>query len=585
MSTSQALQRAMDAMVAGRLAEADAAYKSLLVQQPSLGEALHMRGLVHYQLKDYSLACGLLSQAVDVEPHNAAALSNYGMVLRALGRHAQALDAHDKALAQLSHFPQAWANRANVLRDMGRSEEAIASYQQAIAQQPDFASALHGLGLVHSDLAQWPQSLDAYDRALHHNPRFAVAYLDRGNTLREMDRLEEALASYARAIELKPDYAQAWSNRGVVLKYLARFDEARACYDAALDINPQFVDAMVNYSTLLKDMLLLDASAAMTRRALALDPDNSGAHLNLSICDLLRGDFDSGFAHYEWRWKTEQLRDATREFAQPLWLGAPSLYGKTVLLHAEQGLGDTLQFCRYAQLLKQQGARVVMEVQAPLVPLLESLKGVDQCVAQGDALPPFDVHCPLLSLPLALKTTLAEVPAPPHYLAAPANAMQQWSTRLGRRDCPRVGLAWSGRAAHKNDHNRSLDFAQLEPWLQGHFDFHCLQKEVRAVDATALNQRTDIRQWSAQLDSFADTAALVAQLDLVIAVDTSVAHLAAALGKPVWLLLPFSPDWRWLVGRDDTPWYPTMRLFRQATTGDWHPVLQRVAAALAHFSG
>jgi hypothetical protein len=224
-----------------------------------------------------------------------------------------------------------------------------------------------------------------------------------------------------------------------------------------------------------------------------------------------------------------------------------------------------------------------MEVQVPLVPLLESLKGVDQCVAQGDALPPFDVHCPLLSLPLALKTTLATVPAPTHYLAAPANAMQQWSRRLGRRDRPRVGLAWSGRSAHKNDHNRSLGFAQLEPWLQGNFDFHCLQKEVRAVDAPALNQRTDIRQWSALLDSFADTAALIAQLDLVIAVDTSVAHLAAALGKPVWLLLPFSPDWRWLVGRDDTPWYPTMRLFRQATTGDWQPVLQRVAAALGHF--
>ena len=584
MPTSQALQRALEAFVAGRFSQADTAYKNLLAQSPDLAEALHMRGLVQYQLKDFSLACGLLAQAVGLVPRNAAAQSNYGMVLRAMGRHTQALEAYEKALVQQPHFPQAWANRANVLRDMGRSEEAVTAYQQAIAQQPDFAQALHGLGLVHGDMGQWAQSLDAYDRALQCNPRFAVAYLDRGNTLREMEQLQEALASYARAIELKPDYAQAWSNRGVVLKYLARFDEARACYDAALDINPQFVDAMVNYSTLLKDMLLLDASAAMARRALLLEPENSGAHLNLSICDLLRGDFDSGFSHYEWRWKTDQLRGGVREFAQPLWLGEHSLRGKTLLVHAEQGLGDTLQFCRYARLLKQQGARVIMEVQAPLVHLLGALEGVDQWVAQGDPLPPFDCHCPMLSLPLAMKTTLLNVPAAPRYLAAPSQTMVQWTLRLGQRVKPRVGLVWSGRAEHKNDHNRSLSFAQLESTLQGEFEFHCLQKEVRVADAPALNQRTDIRQWSAQLDSFADTAALIEQLDLVIAVDTSVAHLAAALGKPVWLLLPFSPDWRWLVARDDTPWYPTMRLFRQSGSGDWQGVLQRVATALKTFA-
>jgi len=583
MPSAQALQQALDALVAGRFAQADAAYKSVLALQPNLVEALHMRGLVHYQLKDYSLACGLLSQAVAIDPHHAAAWSNYGMVLRAMGRYAQALAAHDNALAQQTHFPQAWANRANVLRDMGRSQDAIAAYQHAIAQQPDFAQALHGLGLVYGDLAQWPQSLEAYDRAIQCNPRLAVAYLDRGNTLREMDRLDEALASYAIATDLKPDYAQAWSNRGVVLKYMARLDEARACYERALGINPQFVDAMVNYSTLLKDLLLLDASAAMAQRALALAPDNSGAHLNLSICDLLRGDFANGFARYEWRWKTEQLRNAARAFAQPLWLGAQSLQGKTILLHAEQGLGDTLQFCRYVTLLKQQGAQVVLEVQAPLMQLLGGLEGVDVLVQQGGALPPFDFHCPLLSLPLAMKTTLDRVPAPTRYLVAPAEAIAHWTPRLGQKSRPRVGLAWSGRAEHKNDHNRSLSFAQLEPLLQGNFEFHCLQTEVRAADAPALNQRADIRQWSAQLDSFADTGALIAQLDLVIAVDTSVAHLAAALGKPVWLLLPFSPDWRWLVDRDDTPWYPTMQLFRQRATGDWPSVLQRVDAALKAF--
>ena len=585
MAAPQVLQQALDAFVAGHFAQADALYKDLLAAQPDLAEALHMRGLVQYQLKDLTLACGLLSQAVTQEPQNAAAQSNYGMVLRALGRHEAALAAYDAALAQQGQFPQAWANRANVLRDLGRSEEAIASYQNAIGQQPDFAQALHGLGLVHGDLQQWEQSVAAYDQAITGNPRFAVACLDRGNALRELGRLDEALESYARAIELKPDYAQAWSNRGVVLKFLGRLDEARASYEAALEIHPQFVDAMVNFSTLLKDMLLLDASAAMAQRALALAPDNSGAHLNLSICDLLRGDFESGFAHYEWRWKTDQLQGAARSLPRPLWTDGQCLQGKTLLLHAEQGLGDTLQFCRYVPQVKQLGARVVMEVQAPLLPLIESMDGVDQCVAQGSALPPFDFHCPLLSLPLALKTKPSTIPSPQRYLSAPAGAVAQWTARLGTRKKPRVGLVWSGRPEHKNDHNRSLAFTQLATVLQENFEFHCLQKEVRTSDRDALNARTDITLWSDHLESFADTAALVEQMDLVLAVDTSVAHLAAALGKPVWLMLPFSPDWRWLVGREDSPWYPTMRLFRQTGSGEWGSVLQRVAVALKTLPG
>lgn len=503
------------------------------------------------------------------------------MVLRARKQHARALQAYDRALELQPYFAQAWANRGNVLRDMARYADAAHSYRSALSTQPHFDSAWHGLGLALGDLKQWNEALSAFDHAVAYNPTLSVAWLDRGNVLRELDRPEDAMKSYELALQHNASYAQAWSNRGVVLKQLGRMDEALQSYQKALACKPDFVDAMVNCSTLLKELLQLDASAQLTQRALELDANSSGAHLNLAICYLLQGDLPTGFQHFEWRWKTEQLRDGVRNFPQPLWLGQEFPQGSTVLLHAEQGLGDTIQFCRYAKLVAQRGMRVVLEVQAPLVELLRGLDGVSEVVARGAALPPFDAHCPLMSLPLALGTTVQTIPAQPHYLHADAVRSAAWKMRLGPAERRRVGLVWSGRSEHKNDHNRSIPLDGFTRVLDERFDYHCLQKEMRSTDQACLALHPEIAVWSDQLQSFADTAALVECLDLVIAVDTSVAHLAAALGKPVWLLLPYSPDWRWLLDRQDTPWYPGMRLFRQAATGDWPSALAQVRSALA----
>jgi hypothetical protein len=352
-------------------------------------------------------------------------------------------------------------------------------------------------------------------------------------------------------------------------------------YQQAIALQPDFLDALVNCSTLLKEMMDLDGSMAMNQRALSLDPECSGAHLNLAICHLLRGEFAEGFTHYEWRWKTEQLQSAVRHFTAPLWTGAQSLSGQTILLHAEQGLGDTVQFCRYAAQLKAMGARVLMEVQAPLLPLLHSLAGVDVWLSQGDALPPFDYHCPLLSLPRALQTGPESVPAQVPYLFADPELVAEWGRRLGPPRRQRVGLVWSGRPEHKNDHNRTMSLVQLAPILAGPAEFHCLQKEFRPADLAWDPAAKGVQLWADSLHSFADTAALIMHMDWVIAVDTSVAHVAAALGKPVWLMLPYSPDWRWLLGRDDSPWYPGMRLFRQDASGDWTGVVARLSDALS----
>ena len=567
----------------GQVSQAEQAFTQLVEEHPAWGEALHMRGVCLLQLKQHGAALPVLQLAAQYTPHDPSVHSNLGLVFRALKRYAESLAAYDKALQIKPDFAQAWANRGNVLRDMGQGEQAVTAYQKALHWQPDYAQALHGLGLAYGDLKRWRESLAAFDAALVQKPDYVVAYMDRGNTLRELERVPEALQSYERALQLNPHYAQAWSNRGVVLKRLGRMDDAAASYERAIALDPEFVDAMVNYATLLKDMMRLPAAVAMNGRALALDPDNSGAHLNVAICHLVAGDWSQGWTHYEWRWKTEQLKDGVRTFAQPQWGGEP-LQGKTILLHAEQGLGDTLQFCRFTQALAARGARVLLEVQAPLLVLLAQLPGVHGLIARGQPLPAFDLHCPLLSVPLALGLTLDNMPPAQTYLQADAALARTWAEKVGSGPTLCVGLVWSGRPEHKNDHNRSVPLAEFQHMLRPDQRYHCLQKEFRSADLQTLATRSDIAVWDAQLNSFSDTAALIATMDLVVSVDTSVAHLAAAMGKPVWLLLPFSPDWRWVVGRDDSPWYPHMRLFRQADTGQWAPVLEQIHQALGQFT-
>ena len=305
------------------------------------------------------------------------------------------------------------------------------------------------------------------------------------------------------------------------------------------------------------------------------------AHCNAAALRLLRGDFARGWPDYEWRWMKQSVVLANRMFTQPLWRGEP-IAGKTILLHGEQGLGDTIQFCRYVPLVAARGARVILEVQKPLQALINGL-GAAQVIAKGDPLPQFDLHCPLLSLPLAFGTTMETIPSANAYLAAPVQPSTAWQARLAATPRPRIGLAWSGRAGHERDRERSIGLRAFLPLLETGATIVSLQKEVRAEDAIVLKDRGDILNAGEELGDFSDTAALMSQLDLVISVDTSAAHLAGALGKPVWILVTHIPDWRWLLERDDSPWYPTARLFRQDATGTWDGALAHVHTAARAF--
>ncbi|MBI3372651.1 MAG: glycosyltransferase family protein [Betaproteobacteria bacterium] len=523
----EAMQLALAHHQAGRLAEAERIYRRVLQDDPINPGVLHLLGVIAHQGGKNEIAVQLIDRALTIKPDYAEALNNRGAVLRELKRYEEALASYDQALTIKLDYAEALSNRGNVLHDLTRYEEALASYDQALAIKPNYADALS----------------------------------NRGNVLHDLKRCEEALASYDKALAVKPDYTEALCHRGAALHDLKRYDEALDSYDKAQTIKPEYADA----------------------------------HWNESLCRLLIGDFERGWEKYEWRWKSGSL-SAKREFLRPLWLGKEDITGKTILLHAEQGLGDTLQFCRYAPLVSALGAKVLIEVPSSLKSLLATLKGVSQIVAIGESLPEFDFHCPLMSLPLVFKTNLESIPADIPYLHPEKVAVRAWEERLSGFDGLRIGLVWAGsprkeqRNANVLDRLRSIPLAAFESFgtIEG-MRFYSIQmgppeKELSELKAQGWSG-PEVMDFTCELDDFSDTAAFTACMDLVISCDTSMVHLAGAIGKPVWILSRFNGCWRWLVDRDDSPWYPTARIFRQSGIGDWHNVIGKVQQRLRSFPG
>ena len=600
----------------GELDAAEALYRQALALRPDHFDALHLCGVLMHQRGRSAEALDLIAAALVENVRVAAAHCNHGLVLAALGRLDEALQSYTRALALKPDYAEAHFNKGNALAALTRNEEAIDSYRQALAIRPGYASALLNCAQLLQKCGRTAEAIASFDRALSIvapnadiliargnayfaarsfaaaladydaaaalQPDAAPVHNNRGNALRELRRHEEALAAYDRAIALKPDYAEAHNNRGNAALEMNRMNEALACYDRALTLKPDYADALVNRGTALRHLGRTEQALASFDFAIALAPNLPAAHWNKALGYLAVGDFARGWPGYEWRWKgATDLKP--RNFRQPQWRGE-DLSVKTVLLHGEQGFGDSIQFVRYVPAVAARGGRVVLEIPDDLRPLVASMPGIAALARRGDALPPFDVHCPLMSLPLAFGTTLETIPAAVPYLHAPPERVAAWRTRLSTLNAPRVGLVWSGKPSHKNDHNRSIPLALLAPLLaQPGISFVSLQKDYRESDSAALI-RTPLARLDRALADFADTAGVIAALDLVIAVDTATAHLAGAMGKPLWLLLPAVGDWRWLQGRNDSPWYPTARLFRQRDIGDWPSVIRDVARELALFA-
>jgi tetratricopeptide (TPR) repeat protein len=538
-----------------QLPEALALYAQVLQLQPAHFDALHLSGIAAAQGRDLERARVWMTQAIAAHPQHAVAYVNRGAVLQDLGLWQAALEDYDSALLRQQGQPgeaDSHNHRGNVLKELKRYPEALQSYDRALRLEPGRANFHNNRGIALRLAGNYLEALAAFEQALTLQPAYAQAFNNRANTLNNLGRPEEALQSYEQAIALQPELASFHTNRGNILQELQR---------------PQ--DALQSY-----------------RRATRLDPADAHALWSLSLGLLQLGQFAEGWQAYEARWERADYRERkSPHFLQPRWGGGPELQGKTMLIHAEQGLGDTLQFCRYATEVARRGARVLLEVQPPLRSLMQGLPGVVQVLSPGETAPPFDLQCPLLSLPLAFATRLDDIPAPVPYLRASPAKIAQWQGALGPRTRPRVGLVWSGSSSHAHDRKRSIGLAEFLTLLPAGVQPVSLQKEVREADLPALRARPDMLHFGDALADFSDTAALCGLVDVVVCVDTSVAHLAGALGKPVWLLLPVNPDWRWLLDRADSPWYPSARLFRQTVPGQWRDVLQDVRQALLGLSG
>jgi tetratricopeptide (TPR) repeat protein len=568
---------------AGLLGEAEQLYRRVLEHRPGSFDCQHLLGVISYQRGNCLEAVRQIDAALKINSRVADAHLNRGNALLRLKRFDEALASYDKAIALKGEPDAMLLNcRGSVLRNLGRLDEALADLDQTIALRPDFVEAFNNRANVLKDLQRLDAALADYDRAIALKPDNADAFNNRGNLHKLLEQPDQALLDYEKAIALKPDYAEAFYNHGTMLCDLGRFAAALRQLSRAIECRPGYAEAFYNRGTALMALRRIDDALADFATALELKPDYPEAAWNRGLCNLLAGRWREGWPDYERRWETDQAPPHWHMYGRPLWTGRQDIRGKTLLVHSEQGYGDTIMALRFVRPVAKMGAQVILDAPPALQPLLTQFEGI-RLTQPAEPPPEFDLYCPLMSLPQALDLTLekldaADVP----YLRAPTAHVEKWRRRLPPSGDLKVGINWAGNPTFRHDASRSIGLAGMLPLLaQSNVRFFGLQKELREGDADLLRSHPEVDALGEGIESFADTAAIISLVDLVISSDTSVVHLAGALGKPVWVLLPFVPDWRWLLGRDDSPWYPTARLFRQPEIGDWGSVIERVASELS----
>jgi tetratricopeptide (TPR) repeat protein len=517
-------------------------------------------------------------RALAAQPQSADLACNLGAALAGLRQWADACEAYRRALQLRPQFVEAQCNLANALKELGRFPEALEAYEAALALRPNFAEGYFNLGNMFFSQRQYNRASEAFERALAIRPGYAKAANNLGNVWRELGRLEDAAASYTRASELQPGYAAAEANLAQVLEQLGRHEDAVfAAARHAVALHPRDPNALADLGSTLAQRTDYRGALECFGRALEGDSEHVEAHSLRAVIHLLRGNLGRGFWEWEWRWK--QKINPPRRFPQPRWEGS-LLTGRTILLHAEQGMGDVVQFIRYASVVKSYGGSVVFECYEPLVRLLSRTPGIDRIMPRGERLPAFDVHAPLSSLPFILGTTLETVPAQLPYLFVDQHLVRRWRAAMEDDGRFKIGIVWQGNPQHPRDHLRSLSLAAFRDIARfPGARLYSLQKGAGS-EQLATAHEFGMVDLGSRIQDYADTAAALANLDLLISADTSALHVAGALGLPAWALITRLPDWRWLLDRTTSPWYPTVRLFRQSAVGGWGPVLSRVYSAL-----
>jgi len=578
----------------GRVEEARIAFSRAIALNPRNAEAHHNLGILESAAGRHHEALASIERALALQPNQPALHGNRGMELLALGRADEALASFELALALASEDPRAHHNRGLALVSLKRVADALESFERALALDPAAAATHLWHGKTCLELGRPGEALASIERARELAPLEFIADLERGVALAQLERNEEALASFDAALSADPRSHEAANNRGAVLLRLFRPAEAHADFANAIALSPEFIEPRINAGIALRGLGRFSEALESLDHALALRPEDPTATWCKALIKLGRGELREGWPLYEARLQVEPGRRLVRSFTEPRWTGHEPLAGRTLLVHAEQGLGDTLQFCRYLPGLEELGARVVFEVQPVLMRLLSSLAMRGTLIARGDPLPQFDLEIPLGSLPLALGTELDTIPAGVPYLHVDPAAAERWAKRLAELPGLRVGINWQGNPEAEKLaalEARSFPLAAVAPLARvPGVSLVSLQKGAGAGERSQVEFGGNIAQLTDPMymgpeEIAEETAAILKGLDLVITADTALAHLAGALGVRVWVALQAVPDWRWLIGRDDSPWYPTMQLFRQRTPGDWPEVFERLAAALAAMSG
>ncbi|WP_244547747.1 tetratricopeptide repeat protein [Bradyrhizobium sp. OK095] len=601
--------------VKGEQEGAVAAFRRALVRRPDDAGLHNKLGVALGELARFDEAEAAYRRALALDAHLTRACFNLAVALAEQGRLAEAEEAYRAAIAREPTYRGVWLNLGNLLADQKRLGEAEAAYRRALDSDPDdpgllcnLGAALYRQGLLEGAIVQYrraialardngpalrllglvlheaghlPEAAAIYRRAFALDASDHVIASNLGACLSELGNLDEAIDACEHALLLKPDHAPAWTNLGIIFEKQERVEHAVAAHRCAVVADPDYAKGHANLAVALRNAGEIDEALAVSHRAIALDPEQPLAQYNHAHFLLMNGDLVNGFEAYRWRRKCKSLSDGDPEFTEPEWQGEP-LDGRTLLLFAEYGLGDALHFVRYLPMVAAKGGRIILQVQPALAALLRQLPDVT-VISRGEPLPPFDLQLPLMSLPRVFGTTLDTIPADVPYLHPDPAKLSRWRAALADVKALKVGVVWAGNIRHKGDRQRSLSAASVLPRLvMPGVQLYSLQKDPRPEDGEVLaSLGKDIIDLAPALGDFGDTAAAVVALDLVIAVDTSVAHLAGALGRTVWMLTPYALDWRWLREREDSPWYPTMRLFRQRSPREWDDPLMRISAALA----
>jgi tetratricopeptide (TPR) repeat protein len=616
MSDPSSLQQLFNGALAhhqaGRLAQAEPIYRQILAANPNQPDTLHLLGLLYHQAGHSAQGLDLLLRSVQLAA-TFSSLNNLGEVLRALGRPTDAVQCYGRAIQMNSGFADAYANLGTTLLDFGKLDEAeknlsracqlapqradfhlrlniarqkqgdphgaVLAGRRAVELAPQQAEAWSSLAVSLASVKKDAEALDAANQALSLAPDRAEAWVNLGFVHERASRHADAETAYRKAIELNPNYSVSYRNLAAMYDGQNRIDESIPPLERALELQPRDLEGWNNLSTLRRRAMDVPGAVQAAETALRMQPGHPASHGNLGLALLTLGDYERGFAEYEWRWRCDNFTTASRDFGKPMWDGSDPA-GRTIFVHTEQGFGDTIQFVRYVPMLAARGARIILECTLPLRNLMPGVKSVSKVVVAGVRPPDFDLHIPLLSLPKIFKTTLSTVPAAVPYLFVDDDRLAKFKQLTSDPDAKlRVGLTWAGNV--KPDPSRTCPLELLAPLASvAGVTYFSLQKGDNARDADNPPPGIKLVNLTDDLKDFADTAAAMLNLDLILTIDTAAAHLAGALGRPTWTMLPWACDWRWLTGREDSPWYPTMRLFRQPTRGDWQSVIARVAEEL-----